>query len=78
MQVMISAEINESIACAHPLRSGLIYDSESSHSPFSSLLSKDPKFIPAIMSLDLIYFGTSKQNLTAFHVYFCAVLTRKV
>lgn len=49
-----------------------------SHSPLSSLISKDPKFVPAIMSLDLIYFGTSKQNVTVFQLYFCAVLTRKV
>lgn len=46
-------------------------------SPLSSLTSKDPKFVPAVMSLDLIYFGTCNQNLTAPHVHCCAVLTKK-
>jgi len=49
-----------------------------SHSPFSSFTSKDPKFVPATMSLDLIYFGTHNRNLTALHVYCCAVLTKNV
>lgn len=48
-----------------------------SHYPLSSFTSKDPKFIPAKMSIDLIYFGTCNQNLTALHVYCCAVLTKK-
>lgn len=49
-----------------------------SHSPLSSLTSKDPTVVPAKMSLDLIYFGTRNRNLTALHVRCCAVLTRKV
>lgn len=49
-----------------------------SQSPLSSLTSKDPKCVPAIMSLDLIYFETCNQNLTALHVYCCAVLTKNV
>lgn len=48
-----------------------------SHSPLSSLTSKDPKFVPAIMPLVLISFGTRTQNLTALHVYCWAVLTKK-
>lgn len=48
-----------------------------SHSPLSSFTSEDPEFVPAIMWLVLIYFGTCSQNVTTLHVYCCAVLTKK-